>query len=146
MKCSLSGFKKFFEEMDPSMSKEISGKKQGYFDSLEDEEGLTKDQIPLVMTGEPWVSSHFPLGKQGKEIKYKLQPWQIVKGSMSPAGADIKLLHGKNLRSYLKGNTLNKGYRDGKRYFVKSDELQKFLTTGWEPAVQAGGGGGAPPG
>ena len=150
MRYSLSGFKKFFEEMDPSQEKDISSsggdKKQDYWDSLEDEEKLTWDDIKNTFQSEPWVSSHFPLGQGKKEIKYKLQPWKIVKGSMGPSGADIELIHNQHDKSYLKGNKLNKGYRDTKRYFVKRKDLQDFQTGGWQPAVQgAAGGGGAPP-
>ena len=105
MSKSLAGFKKFFEEMDPSPEKSMSSggdKKQDYWDSLEDEGGLSLPDIKTALTSEPWVSSHFPLGKKGKEIQYKLQPWKIVKGSMSPSGADIKLVHNDHERSYLK--------------------------------------------
>jgi len=148
MSKSLAGFKKFFEEMDPSPEKSMSSggdKKQDYWDSLEDEGGLSLPDIKTALTSEPWVSSHFPLGKKGKEIQYKLQPWKIVKGSMSPSGADIKLVHNDHERSYLKGNVLNKNYKDTKRYFVKRKDLQDFQTGGW-PAIQAaGGGGGGPP-
>ena len=65
---------------------------------------------------------------------------------MSPSGADIKLVHNDHERSYLKGNVLNKNYKDTKRYFVKRKDLQDFQTGGWQPAIQAaGGGGGGPP-
>jgi hypothetical protein len=44
MRPSFSGFKKFFEEMDPSQEKDIvasgDSKKQDYFASLEDEENM----------------------------------------------------------------------------------------------------------
>lgn len=147
MSYTLSGFKQFFEEMDATPEKNLSSgdKKQDYWDSLEDEGGLSMSDIKKAFTSEPWVSSHFPLGKKGKEIQYKLQPWKIVKGSLSPAGADIKLVHGDKERSYLKGNTLNKGFKDTKRYFVKRKDLQDFQTGGWQPAVQGAGGGGGPP-
>lgn len=142
MEHSLSGFKKFFEEMDPSQEKNISSgegdKKQDYWQSLEDEEKMTWDDIKQSFSAEPYVSAHFPLGK----INYKLQPWKIIKGSMSPKGADIKLMHGHYDRSYLPGYSLNKsGYKDTKRYFVKRKDLQDFQTAGWTPAIQAGGGG-----
>lgn len=143
---SLAGFKKFFEEMDPSPEKSMSSrdKKQDYWDSLEDEEKMSFDDLKTAFTAEPYVSSHFPLGN----VKYKLQPWKIMKGSMSPHGADIRLMHGHYDKSYLPGNRLNKSdYKDTKRYFVKRKDLQDFQTGGWTPAVQAAGGGaGAPMG
>lgn len=147
----LSGFKQFFEEMDPSPEKnrddDSFGKsgtegKQDYFSSLGEEEGLTWDQIVKSFQSEPWVSSHFSLGSPDKEMLYKLSSWEIVKGSMTPEGADIRLKPQKNGRSYLKGNKLNKSkYNDTKRYHLDRKDLVNFLTTGWTPAVQAASGG-----
>jgi hypothetical protein len=146
MRPSFSGFKKFFEEMDQSQEKDIvasgDSKKQDYFASLEDEENMTWSDIKNTFSGEPWVSSHFPLGTKGKEVLYKLQPWKISKGSMTQAGADIELVHGDKDRSYLKGNVANKSkYKDRRKYFVKRKDLQDFLTGGWQPAIQSAAGG-----
>lgn len=153
---SYLSFKKYVEEMDltPEKRREDSGAlddkasagKQDYFASLGDEEGIEWEQIKNIFQNEPWISSHFSLGSDNKQMLYKLSPWEIVKGTMTPQGADIRLKPQKGLRSYLKGNRLNKAkYQDTKRYHLNRDELVKFLTTGWTPAAQqAGGAGGMP--
>jgi hypothetical protein len=130
----LSGFKSFLEEEKP---------KADFFASLGDEENINWENIKKIFEDEPWISAHFGLGAPGKEILYKLSPWEIVKGSLTPQGADIRLKTQKNNRSYLSGDRLNKSdYRDNRRYHLNRKELLKFLTTGWSPAVQAAGGGG----
>jgi len=130
---NLYSFKSFLEEEEPS-----GPKKQDYFASLGDEEGIEWSDLVRAMESEPWISSHFGLGSPNKEILYKLSPWEIVKGSLTPNGADIRLKHQKGSRSYLQGNRLNKSpYQDRKRYHLNREELGKFLTTGWTPAAQS---------
>ena len=141
MEHSLSGFRKFLEDTDSSEK----GKKQDYWDSLEDEEGISFPMLKKSFTVEPWVSSHFALGPNGKETWHKLQPWKIVKGSMSPAGADIRMVNTGTEKTYLQGNRPDKGPKIRKRYFMKRPDLQNFQTGGWQPAIQGGGGGGGPP-
>lgn len=132
---NLYSFKAFLEEEEPS-----EPKKQDYFASLGDEEGIEWHDLVKVMESEPWISSHFGLGSPNKETLYKLSPWEIVKGSLTPNGADIRLKHQRGARSYLQGNRLNKSsYQDRKRYHLNREELTKFLTTGWTPAIQPSG-------
>jgi hypothetical protein len=148
---TFAGFKSFVEEMDPSAEKdretalgepEGSEGKEDYFAALGDEQGIPWDDLTKVFTGEPWISAHFGLGSPDKEMLYKLSPWEIVRGTLTPAGADIRLKPTRGTRSYLKGNKLYKGdYQDNKRYHLSRPELIKFLTTGWTPAVQAAAGG-----
>jgi hypothetical protein len=144
----LSGFKQFIEDMDPSQEKERDAsmnkntskdsKYQDYFSALGDEEGITWKNIVSIFEKEPWVSAHFGIGTEDKETLYKLSPWEIVKGSLTPNGADIRLKPQRDGRSYLPGNKLNKSnYKDNKRYHLDRKELLKFLTTGWTPAAQA---------
>ena len=121
---NLFGFKKFVE-----------GPQIDYLSALGDEGGIEWSDIVKVLENEPWVSSHFELGNFG--IKYKLSPWEIVKNTLTPKGADIRLKPQARSRSYLSGNMLNKsGHSDDNRYHLNRDELIKFLTTGWTPAVQ----------
>lgn len=140
----LYGFRAFLEEEEqPEPDAPGDGPKQDYFAALGDEEGIEWSDLVKTLESEPWVSSHFSLGSPDKEIMYKLSPWEIVKGSLTPNGADIKLRQQKGSRSYLKNNGLNKSsYEDKKRYHLNRSELAKFLTTGWSPAIQATG---APP-
>lgn len=159
MKYLLTGFRQFFEEMDLDPQKKIEKSDGGesedaqgedYFSALGDEFGMEWKDIAKAMSKQPWVSSHFSLGGGDKEVQYKLSAWEIVPGSMTPNGADIRLKPQKGGRSYLKGNKLNKGPDDGQRYHLSRKELEQFLTTGWTPAVQAAGAGaeggmGAPP-
>lgn len=152
----LGSFRKFLEEMDPNPEKarstamgigdEDKPGTEDYFGALGDEQGMEWSDLATIFEDEPWVSSHFGLGKPNKEVLYKLSAWEIVKGSLTPSGADIRLKPQKGNRSYLQGNKLNKSkYEDKKRYHLGRQELIKFLTTGWTPAAQAAGGG-APPG
>lgn len=142
MQHTLSGFRKFVEEMDPSPDKSRdsangdekggSSKKQDYFSVLGDEFGMDWKTISKIMQDEPWVSTHFDLGN----LLHKLSAWEIVPGTMSPQGADIRLKKPqRGDRTYLKGNRLNKSdYEDDKRYHLNRKELQDFLTQGWTPA------------
>jgi hypothetical protein len=147
----LNGFKKFVEEMDPTPEKQRtiaqgqgdqSGGKEDYFGALGDEQGIEWKDMTTIFEDEPWVSSHFGLGAPNRETMYKLAAWQIVPGSLTPNGADIRVKPQPHDRSYLQGNRLNKSkYQDKQRYHLSRQELVKFLTTGWTPAVQQAQGG-----
>lgn len=143
---TFSGFKSFFEDMDPSPEKEregaSGGDNQDYLDALADEGGMEWSDLVKALEDDPWIQTHFPLGSPGQEILYKLRPWKIVKGSMNKHGADIMLKPMRGGRSYLQGNRLNKsGYEDQRRYHVSREELANMLSGGWGPAVQAAQGG-----
>lgn len=156
---TLNGFRKFVEDMDPTPDKsrniamgsgdeDKSKGTEDYFGALGDEQGIEWKDLTTILEDEPWVSSHFGLGRPNKEVLYKLSAWEIVKGSLTPSGADIRLKPQKGNRSYLQGNRLNKSkYQDNNRYHLGRQELIKFLTTGWTPAAQGAGGmsGAAPP-
>jgi len=144
----LAGFKKFFEDMDPSMDKNVDGAQgksseksepQGYLASLGDEDGLTWDQIASALKSEPWISTHFQLGQNW----YKRSAWMIK--DMTPnGGAVIVLKPQKNDRKYLAGNRLDKtDYEDRNEYFISRKELENWLTKGWEPAAQSAAGAAA---
>ncbi len=149
MKNTLNGFRQFVEEMDPSpeknremamKKKDSNSDKQDYFDSLEDEQGISWPEIVSTLTKEPWVATHFGLGNPKNEILYKSSPWKIV--SLTPNGAEIQLMPQRDTKSYLKNNVANKsGYQDKKKYFLQRDQLVDFLTKGWSPAVQQAAGG-----
>jgi hypothetical protein len=141
----LSSFKRFCEEdMNPSMDKKVQSsegkpeekEKEDYFGALGDEFGMEWKDIVSAFSKEPWVSSYFDLGSPGHKIKYKLSAWEIVPGSMTPNGADIRLKPQRGNRSYLKGNRLNKSEPDTKRYHLNRKQLMQFLTQGWTPALQ----------
>ncbi len=147
---TFAGFRSFLEEMDPSPEKaredsdsssEGSEGSEDFFAALGDEQGMNWGDISKVFTGEPWISTHFSLGSPDREVLYKMSPWEIVKGTLSPNGADIRLKPMRAGRSYLKGNRLNKSdYFDDRRYHLNRAELLDFLTKGWTPAVQAAQG------
>ncbi len=149
MKYLLNGFKHFFEEMDLDPQKQAekaegetpNAQSEDYFSALGDEFGIKWQDIAKAIASQPWTSAHFSLGKPTKEVLYKLAAWEIVPGTLTPNGADIRLKPQNNDRSYLKGNKLNKGLPDERRYHLGRKELIQFLTTGWTPA----GGAGAPP-
>ena len=152
---NLLNFKRFIEDMDASPEKTRTIAMGGgehdntgtsdYLSQLGDEEGMEWQDLTSALEAEPWVSAHFGIGSGNNQILHKLSAWQIVKGSLTPNGADIRLKPQKGDRSYLKGNRLNKSkYEDNKRYHLSRKELIKFLTTGWSPAVQAAQGGGDP--
>jgi hypothetical protein len=148
----------FFEDMDPTpdksrdkaMNGEEEDEKEDYFSALGDELGIDSKELSKIITTEPWVSAHFSMGKPNKELLYKLAAWEIVPGTFSGDGADIRLKHQKHTHSYLHGSRLNKSrYHDDKRYHLGRKELEDFLTTGWTPAIQSATsgelGGSAPP-
>lgn len=156
MKYLLTGFKHFFEEMDLDPQKraekgegetEADPQSEDYFSALGDEFGIEWKDVSKMISSQPWVSSHFSLGKPNKEILYKLSAWEVVPGTLTPDGADIRLKPQKHDRSYLKGNKLNKGMPDERRYHLSRKDLIQFLTTGWTPAAGAAAGvaGAAPP-
>jgi len=141
--CSFKAFLKEEEQPEPEAPGD-STSKQDYFAALGDEEGIEWGDLAKMLESEPWVSSHFSLGSPNKEVLYKLSPWEIVKGSLSPNGADIRLKQQRGSRTYLQNNMLNKSsYQDKRRYHLNREELARFLTTGWSPAAQAASG--APP-
>jgi hypothetical protein len=149
MRYTLDGFKEFLEEMDPNAQKRMAGSdsdgsehddKEDYFSALGDEQGIEWDDLKKVFEGEPWISSHFGIGGD-KAILYKMSPWEIVKGTLTPNGAVIRLKPQSKVRSYLSGNKLNKSdYVDKHKYHLNRKELMDFLTAGWTPAVQAAAG------
>jgi hypothetical protein len=151
MRTNLSGFRKFVEDMDQSVEKKMGGNKDSsdntkmdYFGGLGDEMGMEWKDIVQSLEREPWVSAHFGLGSPKHELMYKKSAWKIVPGSMSANGADIMLVPNRGDRSYLKGGKmLNKGKPDTKTYHISREQLIKFLTGGWQPAVDAAQGGGA---
>jgi hypothetical protein len=146
-------FKRWLEDMDPTAdksrdvamggsTKDPNAGKEDYFSALGDEEGIEWEDLTQALENEPWISSHFKLGG----MQHKLSPWQIVKGSLTPNGADIQLKPQRGDRTYLNGNRLNKSkYQDKNRYHLSRKELEQFLTTGWTPAVQAAQAGGGDP-
>lgn len=147
-------FKAFFEDMDLNRDKEMNNagdasapQKGDYFQGLDDEMGMDWPEIVSSLEGEPWVSASFKLGGN----TYKNSGWEIVKGSLSPNGAQIKLINNVGRRSYT-GSHPNKGPADDKTYFLNREQLIAFLTKGWSPALTAQAGmaadsmaGGAPP-
>ena len=60
MKHSFSGFKKFMEDMDPSIEKSSSSgdEKQDYWDSLEDEQKMSWQDLKTAFQSEPYVAAH----------------------------------------------------------------------------------------
>lgn len=146
----LFGFRQFIEEMDPTPDKtrddalggsgSTHDEKEDYFGVLQDEEGLTWKHIKDIFEGEPWVSAHFGIKNNRGQLLHKLSAWKIVKGTLTPHGADIELKPGKHNKSYLKsdGQVSRTNYEDTKRYHLNRKELMNFLTTGWTPAIQGG--------
>jgi hypothetical protein len=162
MRTNLSGFRNFIEEMDPSMSKHMDnaegdapGTDKGDFfqAGLGGEMGMSWPDIVSTLEADPWFSANFQMGMGSSERLYKDGTWRIVKDSLTPNGADIELV--KAGRSFLRpdsgtGTRLDKsGGTDKRRYHLNREELIKFLTKGWTPALQAaqaGGAGGGLPG
>ena len=146
-----TNFRSFFEEIDPSLDKSVSDNSShdnptgvDYFDTLEDEFGINWKSLRKIFGSEPWISTHFLLGKPDKEVAYKISAWEIEPSSISEKGAMIRVKPtiGGN-RSYING-MLNKSKPDSDYYWLSKSDLVKFLTTGWIPpaAPDAGSGGG----
>lgn len=156
MRPNLSGFKRFVEDMNPSIEKKMGGAgaptdpgKMDYLGGLGDEMGMEWNDIVSSLEGEPWISTHFALG----ETLYKRSAWKIMPGTLTKNGAAITLVPQAGDRSYKgteDGTTLNKASSpDKKQYWLDRQGLIDFLTKGWTPAIQAaqgGGAAGAPPG
>jgi hypothetical protein len=149
MNISLFSFKQFLmEEMDPTPEKNRDGAsdqpaKRDYFKAVGEEFGLEWPDLVKAFENERWISSGFSLGDKDKEIMYKQSPWQIVKGSLTPNGADIQLKPHRRSVAFLSNGSVMKGkYQDTKRYHLNRKQLIDFLTKGWEPAVQSAGGPG----
>jgi len=139
----LNGFRNFFEDMDETPDKtrdkalgadKKHTEKQDYLDALQGEEGITWKDLATILQTEPWVTSHFDINDQ----LHKLSSWEIVKGSLTQHGADIRLKPGKHDKSYKKGKKSieQAKYPDTTRYHLNRKQLIKFLTSGWMPAVQ----------
>jgi len=147
-----TNFRRFFEEIDTSIEKmsnpdgsDDTPTGSDYFDTLEDEFGINWKSLKKVFSSEPWISSHFLLGKPNKEVAYKISAWEVDPETITEKGALIRMkpVSGGD-RTYLKGGILTKT-QDDNYYYLSKDELVKFLTTGWTPpAAPAGdmGGGG----
>lgn len=137
-----TNFKRFFEEIDNSIEKMAnpdgnfdSQTGSDYFDTLEDEFGINWKSLKKLFSSEPWISSHFMLGKPNKELAYKISAWEIDPDSISEKGALIRMKPVKGGdRTFLKGGILNKT-KDKDYYYLSKDELVKFLTSGWTPAA-----------
>ena len=144
----LNGFRQFFEDMDPNPDKvrdlavgspkKPHEEREDYFSTLQDEQGLTWQQIVDIFEGEPWVSAAFGTKRGKGQLLHKTSPWEIVKGTMTPNGADIRLKPSRQDKSYLKSDSgmTRAKFADTKRYHLTREELIKFLTQGWMPAVQ----------
>lgn len=105
-------FKKFFNE--------------DYFNSLEDELGVSWEDIVKVYENEPWVLSGIGLGK---EI-FKTGGFQIVPGTLNSNGADV-IVKSKT-RSYLPDKRVSSTGND-KVYHLNREQLINLLTRGWIP-------------
>lgn len=114
----LSNFKQFFEENNPD-----------YFQTgLGTELGMEWEDIVKVLEKEPWITSNLPLGNSF----YKMGVWEIIPGTLTPYGANIKMK--KNNKSYLKDKILDKSSGDEEVYHLNRDQLIAFLTQGWQPS------------
>lgn len=114
----LSSFKKFFEDNNPD-----------YFQTgLGTELGMDWEDIVKVLEKEPWITSNLPLGSSF----YKMGIWEIIPGTLSPYGANIRMK--KNNKGYLKDKMLDKTQGDEEIYHLNRDQLIAFLTQGWQPA------------
>lgn len=145
-------FRKFFEEMDPTMQKTVDKSKSeddkpmDFFAALSDEAGIEWPDLKKIMQSEPWIASHFSLGSP--EISYKTSAWEIVPGSMTPDGAFIRLKNVPNAgtRSYLKGRRLNKSnYFDDQKYYIKRKDLMRLFNREQDTPNPMGGAGAASP-
>lgn len=144
----LSGFRRFVEEMDSSAEKRAdSGDAPSdpvgndYIDTLEDEFGIRWKDLSKILQSEPYVSSHFMLGKPDSEMTYKMSAWEIVPGTLTPKGAYIRIKPSRGMRYFSKDGKLGRFAPDADQYYVTRDELVKFLTTAWVPSAPGGDAG-----
>jgi len=150
MRYLLGGFRRFVEEMDPSAEKTAGepndSKSNDYFDTIEDEFGIKWKSLKDIIASEPYVSTHFMLGKSDNKIAYKASTWEIDPDSITEHGAYIRIKPFKGMRTYLKGNKINTDVPDTNKYYVTREELLKLLTTAWVPPAPPPGGdmGGGP--
>ena len=118
-------FKNFFEN------------KPDYLQSgLGVELGMDWSDIVKVLEKEQWITPNLPLGNSF----YKLGKWEIIPGTLSPYGADIRVKKGME-RAFLKGNRLDKTDGDKETYHLNRKQLINFLTTGWTPQSNSSSGG-----
>lgn len=118
--CKLFDFKLFIEEY------------QDYFDALEDEQGISWDNLVKSLELQPFISAHFKLNN----VSHKLSAWQILNMNKNGALIKLKSLGSTPDRSYV-GKAVNKSPMDQKTYFLRREDLIKFLTSGWNPALQS---------
>lgn len=146
-------FRVFIEEMDPTMDKKVGNAKSSendepidFFSALADEAGIEWSVLKRILQSEPWVSTHFSLGPD--DFSYKVNPWEIVKGSLTPDGAYIRLKKMPGSRIYLKGRRLNKScYFDDAKYYLTRKQLINFFNQDqtYVSSWQNQGGGAVPP-
>lgn len=118
-------FKKFFEN------------KADYLQSgLGVELGMDWGDIVKTLEKDQWITPNLPLGASF----YKLGKWEIVPGSLTPYGANIRVKKGLD-RSFLKGDRLDKTEGDEETYYLNRQQLIDFLTKGWTPNTQSGSSG-----
>jgi len=104
----------------------------GYFQNgMGDELGIGWEDLKKIVEKEPWVAAGLSFGNKS----YKLGSWEIVPGSLTQHGASIRLIN--KSRSYLSDKKLDKSDLDTTEYYLNREELEKFLTQGWTPAIQA---------
>jgi len=99
-----------------------------------DELGMSWNDIVKVLEKEPWVAAGLSFGNKS----YKLGSWEIVPGTLTQHGANIRLKN--KSRSYLSDKKLDKSDIDTTEYHLTREELIKFLTQGWTPAISASAG------
>ena len=146
-------FRRFVEEMDLTMDKKVGNSNPSrddepidFFSALADEAGIEWSVLKKILQSEPWVSTHFSLGPDN--FSYKVNPWEIVKGSLTPQGAYIRLKKIPGSRIYLKGRRLNKScYFDDSMYFLTRKQLIDFFNQDqtYVSSWQNQGGGISPP-
>lgn len=146
-------FRRFVEEMDLTMDKKVGNSNPSrddepidFFSALADEAGIEWSVLKKILQSEPWVSTHFSLGPDN--FSYKVNPWEIVKGSLTPQGAYIRLKKIPGSRIYLKGRRLNKScYFDDSMYFLTRKQLIDFFNQDqtYVSSWQNQGGGITPP-
>lgn len=146
----LSGFKRFVEEMDPTAEKRADSAQKSddpvgndYIDTMQDEFGVSWKDMSKILETEPYVSTHFMLGKPDSEIAYKISAWEVVPGTLTKKGAYIRIKPTRGMRYFTKSGSLGKFAPDHDQYYLTRDELVKFLTTAWVPSAPPDAGMGA---